>query len=107
MSPVPSAATMPISEGFAFLSFATVRSTIGCVGATRSSLPSDASMRACSRRLASAEDSRLRSEFAIVILSAVPPLASGNGIYFTLFPAAFFAYQPSGGLGISCFLQIL
>lgn len=42
-----------------------------------------------------------------MILSTVPALAFGNGICFTFFPAAFFAHQPSGGLGMSCFLQIL
>jgi hypothetical protein len=52
-------------------------------------------------------DSRLNSPSAIVILSGPPGLASGNGVCFTFFPAAFFAHQPSGGLGMPCFLQIL
>lgn len=34
-------------------------------------------------------------------------LASGSGICFTFFPAAFFAHYPSAGLGLPCFLQIL
>jgi hypothetical protein len=69
--------------------------------------PSDARTRACSRAAARLADSRLNSPSAIVILSGAPGLASGSGVCFTFFPAAFFAHQPSGGLGIPCFLQIL
>lgn len=43
----------------------------------------------------------------MVILSEAPGLASGSGVCFTFFPAAFFAHHPSGGLGMPCFLQIL
>lgn len=34
-------------------------------------------------------------------------LASRSGVRLTFFPAAFFAHQPSGALGVLCFLQIL
>jgi len=95
------------TDGFAFLSATMVRSTIGCGGAVSLSPPSDARTRACSRAAARLADSRLNSPSAIVILSGAPGLASGSGVCFTFFPAAFFAHQPSGGLGIPCFLQIL
>ena len=71
----------------------------------RSSRPNHG--RACSRTPASAAAPRLRSALSTVLPRALPAFAFGNGVCFTFFPAAFFARQPRGGLGMSCFLQIL
>lgn len=95
------------AAGLALRSLATVRSTIGWeVTASPASIV-DARMRAFSRAVAISSGSGRSSPLAIVILPSPPPFNGGSGVCFTGWPAAFFAHQPSGGLGMPCFLHTL
>lgn len=56
---------------------------------------------------ANLSDSCRTSPLAMTTVRATPALAFGSRLRFSLWSAACLAHQPSGGLGISCFLQIL
>ena len=104
MSPAPSAATMPISE------MASPSRLRDCAIDDR--VPARRSLIVVfrcriSRLLGTLARARIPTEVGVCDcdLSVVPALASGNVICFTLCSCGLFRHQPSGGLGMPCFLQ--